>query len=337
MKQFFKKCILFVYLYIQDIIPNGFFLFSNNERIERSFLALKKQANFIKQIGSNKMYSKMLHQLIPGMELKLDKTSFLGKGLGGGSINVFRKIEENQKLLFEKIYFNKDIELKVNIWFYENLYDTLSADLIIPKIWKHFSGKKITALYYEYKELAPLTIMQYQKDSLKILGVLYKITCFNEHNDKLKFYPNYIDSYKRHSFYKKRKSQYKSELDANNIELNNVEIRLEKSKRIISHGDLNQENVYQGFSVIDWDSCGLFPLGFDSAYVYFQLLNKDINIEDFETWLFENFQEIIEKSDWDDFLFNNYAFLLLFLSNNTFKSKNNQLYFWLILKIKMNI
>lgn len=275
---------------------------------------LIKLSEYIVKKGDLEFYNKLLKVFIPALDMNLSKSKFLKTdGLGTSSLSSFRKIEDNDNILFEKVYFTSHNDLKRIVWLQENLFDLIKPKINIPEIYKTCQGQILTVVYYEYLKLDTIIDDRNKLDQmLKLSKVLYSLTAENLTYLESISLPEYITDVFEHPLIKSCFEKAKGRAIRQNLNFTKYASLLNQSKKIIAHGDIYESNVYLDNTLIDWDSFGYFPIGFDAAYMFQRYLWKEKKIEDFQQWLPQNYYDFIKSEDWKDFERNSYFFLYIF-------------------------
>src|SRR5699024_8556599 len=133
--------------------------------------------------------------------------------------------------------------------------------------------------YFEYLELPrpadieERTLVQFSKE-------LYQFS-FTKTLEELKpGIPGFIKDFKTHHQYKKFGHSGREALMMHGIKPVVFENRAASSFPVLSHGDLQDTNVFEHSTLVDWDSFGLYPSGMEQAFLFFRLLFKKNKAED---------------------------------------------------------
>jgi thiamine kinase-like enzyme len=284
-----------------------------------------------KLAGNHKQYGKLLKAFVPDWQIDIKKPKFVGKGIGESSLNIYRRVKVEDRLYFEKVYFNAHQHLQTVRWFENHIYDMIKDEITIPLIRKTFQGELITIVYYNYFDLIKMREENMENHLIRFSKALYGITCRNSSALKGLEPPGSIRNYRNHPAYQYRKKDYaaSARLLKQGIDLKALEKMIDQSKCIITHGDINKKNAFKNAVLIDWDSFGIFPIGLDPAFIYYCLLIDKSKRTNSLAWVKEHYYDIIPKEDWRDFERNFIYFLYVFSLNRfgrgQFKSLEQQL------------
>lgn len=196
-------------------------------------------------------------------DTKVIKT-FIGSGSGRGALNSYRKIDTLGQVVFEKVYFNQDIQGARIAYFHLNIYDQLKGKINIPELKNVVRGNLLTVVYttwvnlsgrnYSFLEL----IEQYLEfnDAFKTVKIPLDIP------DSLKLEHNLIfRKAKKSSQIELQRRSYGGVSDKNFEEFTN---RILNSGLVqFAHGDVHYNNVFENNYLIDWDECGFYPAHYD--------------------------------------------------------------------------
>jgi hypothetical protein len=101
-------------------------------------------------------------------------------------------------------------------------------------------------------------------------------------------------------------------LNNHGIDINMLEKAVAASKRVLTHGDIQETNIYRNSILVDWDSFGIYPMGFEPAFTYFRLLVKNRDRANCILWLEKQYKQDILEEDWIIFKCNFIYFLFVF-------------------------
>jgi thiamine kinase-like enzyme len=285
---------------------------------------------------NHKQYEKLLKAFVPGWQIEIKKTQFVGKGIGDSSLNTYRKVAIGEKRYFEKVYFNVHQHLQTVRWFEKHIYDMIKGEITVPLIRKMFHGELITIVYYDYFDLINVREEIIESHLIQFSKVLYDISHRYRFALKKLAPPDSIRDFRNHPAYQSFKKIYSANtrLLKHGIDLKSLEKLIDQSKCILTHGDINKQNAFKNAILIDWDSFGIFPIGLDPAFIYYCLAidkNKKANSL---AWLKEYYYNVIPEEYWMEFERNFTYFLYIFSLNRFDKGKFEHLEQQLIKKLK---
>ncbi|AFL81709.1 phosphotransferase family protein [Aequorivita sublithincola DSM 14238] len=279
---------------------------------------LGKLSSSIKASNNHSYYDSLLQKFVPSWKLDISRAFFITESGGGeSSLNTFRKVRVDSHWLFEKVYFNSCNDVKRIKWLDKHLsIRLLEFGIKLPELHWTFEGEAFTIAYFDFFDLHNLTSFEVENDLLEIVKRLYQVSegttlIKNKYADI-----EYLNDFINHFEYKNSIKTAENRFLKHGILIKEFEQKAKKSKFIITHGDLHEKNVYKGFVVIDWDNVGLYPIGFEVAFIYYRLLNSG-RINNFSPeWLENKFKNTIQVNDWLDFERNFFYFLFIFYSKS---------------------
>lgn len=129
-------------------------------------------------------------------------------------------------------------------------------------------------------------------------------------------FPDYLQQYipnegKDHRAINRVK-QAEERLVEHHIDVQKLKTSVFESRRVLSHGDLSEENLFQNQILIDWDYSGLYPMGLEVSVIYIRLKRNQIKTGTLGQWLKTNYKDTILKEDWKNFKRNVFYFLYIY-------------------------
>src|SRR5690554_2891956 len=97
--------------------PEKFYSSIKNKPIAEQERELDRLTKYILKTKDKKYYQNLLSVLVPSLDLNIEQSDFDAFGIGGSSLNTFRKITFGNEVYFEKVYFNSSIDLQRIVWF----------------------------------------------------------------------------------------------------------------------------------------------------------------------------------------------------------------------------
>lgn len=326
-KNIIRKLFVLLGVYPPAKIPNykSFQKWKNTPAIDLKKRNLEVIVSYIKLKKNHEYYNLILRSYIPNFEPSYEKAKFVGFGVGKENLNCYRKIiSATGQALFEKVYYSDNNKLESLLWLEKNIYFSDEDEIIKPEIKSVHAGDFLTAVYFKYLDITHLHNSDFERILNKVALSLYLKS--NREKYKEVVFPDYFKNYKSHNYYENNIEKASAKLSGT-LDLVQYTKKVDASFCVISHGDLSESNVCQNEIVIDWDSCGFFPLGLDIAKIYFRLIANmryDVN---YIAWLEDNYKENIKPKHWQDLLQNFTYFLFIFIQDASLKrtEKLNQL------------
>src|SRR5690606_25313946 len=177
-------------------------------------------------------------------------------------------------------------------------------------------GDLITIIYFEYLDLLPLSKDTVRSVLFDLSKTLLKLS--EKNKSLIENAPDYLKTYNSHfQYYKNIKCAKRiiKGLSHNQLTIDMLEEVLNSQPLIITHGDIYQTNVFTGNYVIDWDSFGFFPFGFESALIL-AMQTEPLTFSELQRILIEEFKEIIADDYWDGFELSCLYFYFIFTAIN---------------------
>lgn len=277
---------------------------------------LNKIAFLIRLADDHKRYNDLLKGFVPewSQQIKIRESKFIGKGIGGSSLDVFRKVNTVEgRILFEKIYFNSLLELKKNIWFQDCIKEHFTEIINVPEIINIIPGDLISIVYFNYVELIPLSETKAEESLIDVSKSINKfdLTVLSQHRQHL---PESAINFKLHFQYQRGLPIATAILDKEGLDLNVFEDLAEQSEKVLCHGDLQATNIFQNNYVIDWDAFGFFPVGFEQAFLYFRLLIEHKKNHHPVPWFERYFKDFAIGETYKNMIRNFIYFLFVFMA-----------------------
>lgn len=271
---------------------------------------LRNVSKMINVTKDEKFYINLLKKYIPEWKMKIEQSEFLKGGEGRSSLNTARRANAQNKDLFEKVYFTGTRDLKALQWLLDHVFDLLKREGIkVPKIHKIYESSILTIVYFDFLKLIPLK-KPYDHELISLSKVLYSISL--ENNDLISKAPDTLKNYSHHFQYLKNYELANAQLNQHKISSEKLEKIIEGSRKVLTHGDIHHDNLFRNNIIIDWDSFGIFPAGFEVAYLFFKRYKYEkVGFEMF-SWLELHYKSLIPKEEWEVFQMNFSYFSFIF-------------------------
>lgn len=202
------------------------------------------------------------------ISLASGQSQFIGRGVGHNSLNTYRKMVQDHRVFFEKIYYSSDVLTLRLTWFSNEIYPQLaSVDLCSPAIVNQYCGSLLCVIYYEWFD-APL---DNQQDFLPMaIATSIKLSHLSTRTSPIQLRDLAMhDSFA--SCWALSCNLLASELVEQphflrwRDQLSQCYAKVSEMPNWITHGDLHGKNMSATHIVIDWDECGAWPMGLDIA------------------------------------------------------------------------
>lgn len=309
--------------YIIEKVPDEnklYFQLSNSHEAVQKHV-LKRVTENIRIANNHTLYNNLLKKYIPEWNCDYSAAVFVGSGIGEYSFNTFRKVCFGESCFFEKVYFNNSYDLLRIEWFHEHINSLLRDWLNIAKIYKIIKGDLITIVYFEFTELKPLSNLKLDVVPFTISQRLIEISNTTLLGKIAERAPEYLKDYKLHAFYKGNilhASKMISNLSNDSLSPDMIEQVVNRQPLVLTHGDIQETNVFADNYLIDWDSFGFFPLGFESAYILYQINYRKSKLSltslDLQKILIKNYRTIVDRDLWNGFELSCFYFYFIFIA-----------------------
>lgn len=274
---------------------------------------LKRITKDIAAFQDHIFYDSLLKNMVPSWNIEYQTALFFGKGMGESSLDSYRKIRINNIDYYEKVYFSKSPDLKTVIWFSENIARLLSHKIITANPSLIFKGDELTILYFPFLKLEELEESEKEQRLIGFSKDLYEISLNNEIKGDESWIPESFLDVKEYFLYRRNFKIAKRKLKALNLSIKKIEKAVFNSKRVLTHGDLNEGNGFKNNILIDWDAFGFYPIGLEAAYLYYRMHLRKSGILDHMQWVNHHYGKSVKKEDWEIFKANYNYFLFVFV------------------------
>lgn len=317
---------LFHYLgFIIERVPdeNKLFFELNNTHEAIQKHVLKRLTDNIRIANNHRLYNRLLKRYVPKWDSNPTTARFMGNGVGEYSFNTFRKVYFKDKCYFEKVYFNNTYDLSRIEWFYKHINPLLKDSINVAKLYRIIKGDLITIVYFEFAELIPLSRATLNSVSFDISKTLIEISGANYVKEIRETAPSYLKDYKLHAYYKGNitlATKMIKELSNNRLTPRLIEQVINLQPLVLTHGDIQETNLFANNYLIDWDSFGFFPLGLETAYIlcknefFSHKREESLTSQDLQKILVENYKTVINKDQWVSFELSCFYFYFIFIA-----------------------
>ena len=187
-------------------------------------------------------------------------------GIGGGSLNVYRFVQSAGATRFEKIYAYKSGCYRGMRFAYRKLLPRLEG-VAYPALCELVTGERLAVARFE--------IIPYSRrrlyDVAAAAAIVRRLCQADLSGLRI---PAAVSRFDRGVFKSGAASIVARLAQADPARAARIEDklarwceRLAQFPRVFAHGDLNRFNISVSGHVIDWDAAGVFPYGYDPAYV----------------------------------------------------------------------
>lgn len=295
------------------------------------FIPLLKSGNSVYENLIKRCDSKIQLEQIAG----LHNSNFIATGWGEDSLHCFRLVEYDGSLVFEKVYRNNSPSLRRTIWFYEKIFSHLNRSCICaPQLLRVNTGNRLSILYYEYLSLQANDHKEKkieQACSICMCMHLLEVSPLIDHDIYKVFWSNRrYKANKRGFIYFARQA-----LTIDLVFLKQCEKLIASFPVVFGHGDLGTVNFDGQSNVVDWDECGMYPLGYDLGCALSELVAPR-SVQELEDFVYKECYQDIGASSWNAFMISFLYFFVIFFAgkkNNNTKINNQEDFVFLVDKI----
>lgn len=293
----------------------------------RIFWRFKRSADFLQKNNKINLFNETLEWFVPNWNLKDIESEFIlkAKGSGASNLNIYRKTKINNNYYFEKIYFSQSNVLKNILWFYDYIYPLVKEDINLTPIYKTFTGDILTIVYFEYLYIEK-EIKTEAGDLVKIAKTLYSLSLREDIEILIKEAPERMKDLNNYYYFNENYQTSSSLLSKLGVNHYKIKTKMDVSRKLLTHTDIIERNLYAESFLMDWDDFGVYPIGFDVANIYKSLYLK----VDYENppspikWLTNNYQSLqLKENEWLE-LELNFVYLLFVFSFQELQLRNKE-------------
>ncbi|RMJ01776.1 Phosphotransferase enzyme family protein [Marinobacter litoralis] len=220
------------------------------------------------------------------------KVKFVGSGSGGSTLNSYRSIvladpSKPNSWLFEKVYRCQgydDLERVLAVS--RHLGDRLcTGDIFMPRLLDVRKGGELAIVYSAFTPSARVSARQAVARGADVVKELMALPTDSLVSEPVlrKPHSNYLLALaKTRDWIAGRRPEVLTEFDALSRKIN------DSYPRYLAHGDLHRKNILASGAVLDWDSCGFYPIGYDPGLIIARGLKAD-SVEELEHSLVKYF------------------------------------------------
>ncbi|MCC5969366.1 MAG: phosphotransferase [Pararhodobacter sp.] len=226
--------------------------------------ALKLVSVILARTGDHQQYEDTLRRFDPGVAFPFQgEKVFMGRGGGGGSLNVFRKLGVGADARFEKIYVRKHAGHARMRFALETVLARYPV-VPVPKLLDWREGKKLIVTESEFVDFKPLAVGEAEK-SASVVRALAEIGA-SDFDEAAKFTkaPNFKDT--QATISQRLAARDAALAEAFRKDHARWAAHIDTHPLVFCHGDLNKDNVSETRMTLDWDGAGFCQYGYDAAY-----------------------------------------------------------------------
>ena len=246
-----------------------------------------------------------------GNDLGYYNSSFLATGWGPDALHCFRSVSNGTTTAFEKVYKRKS----PSIWRVQRFYTDIAPVLQkkgmqLPALYSMECGHVVMAAYIE---LLPFQDQGYSDHEL--IDSAVAITTQLAHVTLSGGQRDLADRFRKNrSYISSRRKAFRSipgSIIGRAIALAEFEKKVQHLPIVFGHGDLAPVNFDSRGTVIDWDDCGYYPVGYDLAFALSRIVAPTSVIE-IEELVASKVKKPTAADTWNQYLFSFLYFFLVF-------------------------
>ncbi len=233
----------------------------------------------------------------------LTEGAFMGRGVGAGSLNSYRRVRIDGAWLFEKIYFTGHWELERMRYAQAHLIPRLRA-IHSPRLLHLVQGDTLAAAYFEWADLPD----RRKRTAGSATALFNSLAAIDPGGlpappaDMLDFSVGILDW-----MLEAAPTELAARFPDHDLDLAAAlprwGVQIAAGPRGFAHGDPSSGNVLPDRWVLDWDNCGLFPLGHDAAH-YLALRHRGMPWNRLRDFFEEKFLDPRDpEASWRGFLY----------------------------------
>jgi hypothetical protein len=201
-------------------------------------------------------------------------------GNGKSNLNAYRCGKLDGVPVFEKIYLLDSEAWRRLAWFHENIAPRLEGRVRTPRLIHQVQGNRLAAVYFEYAPEISSSSIDECLDTITALHMqLMDLDMTGE--------PSWVADFRLEPQYASgvvclRRILAAAGRDPSEIDTVEETLLAGEARKILTHGDLMPGNISRDGTILDWDRCGVFPIGYDYSRVIGSFIICNF-MHDFET------------------------------------------------------
>lgn len=225
-------------------------------------------------LEQHEIYERLLKRFDPNIDIVRaahPNACFFGSGHGQSTLNAYRLLPlpghlSVGKCVFEKIYSNGFSDIQRVQWLERHFGAYLrSAGVYLPQLLDVQEGDQLTATYAERITGRRLANRKVLSRGLQVVKTLWEAPLGSVD------VPAEVTNL--HSKYKSALSGARRWLESHQPDkaasFDRLAAEIETAfPRVLSHGDLHGKNMLSTGAILDWDNCGVFPVGYDFGMLF---------------------------------------------------------------------
>jgi len=187
---------------------------------------------------------------------------------------------------------------------------------MVTKLFRIIEGEIFTIVYFDFTNLTPVNDADANELSLYFSKVLFQASISPRINEVCLNSPVFLKDYRMHFGYRRNitfAAKGIEKLSNGRLSPQIIEEIIDVQPLILTHGDIQRTNIYADSYLIDWDSFGFFPIGYESACILYE--RKEIlKLTELQELLTETYKPIVDRNIWNEFELCFFYFYFIFIS-----------------------
>lgn len=291
----------------------GFISFLRRFNAADDFAGLKKAAEKHALSHDHRAYEQALMQYDDevSFEESYSAVGFVGSGKGQHTLNSYRKLNFDGRMLFEKIYSIDSLDWRKCHYFYEQIHPRLNGSgICVPALLWRLCGNRLVVARFEFIDFSTVDSECYVEEVVRLTNSMASLGPVGADAP-----PEFQDLTQHFGFqrcFQKSVRVIEKAREKVGI-LTLMRKQCEALPRFVGHGDLSRPNMGGDGLVLDWDNFGFYPPGFDLALAL--VLKDDLLGEDeLVSFARQGYEGVREYCTFDEFWFSLVFFYGVFLS-----------------------
>lgn len=226
---------------------------------------LRKVSRLMPYLGDHELYESSLRNVDPALDLPgLEQPHFIGKGVGIGSMDCYRRARFEGRQVFEKVYLIDSDAFRKMMWFHDTVLPEFADRIRTPALSHVVRGKRLAAAYFELlPDTKPVAKEQLLTQALHLRDVFDGYTPAG--------LGPVIADFRRETLYADGVQHLHDVMTGAGLGVSlrswaECRLMLPDVPRLFTHGDMAHSNVLQSGHLLDLDRCGFYPAGYEFGY-----------------------------------------------------------------------
>ena len=199
---------------------------------------------------------------------------FAGHGQGVGSLDVYRILRAGDAARFEKTYARRSDCFRSMAFVHEHIVSRLQG-VRVPELQEIVRGRRLAVARFELVEIAEERHLDIDLAAETVARLAATDLSGLEIPERLREYRRSDFRHCEARLHAHVAQSWPEQAESLRAGLKAIEAEIRARPGVLCHGDLNRNNFSGHGHVLDWDAAGVFPRGYDAAYVAAIATRKD--------------------------------------------------------------